>query len=370
MTAYPAAGLLSAALWFAARGWRVFPLAPGSKRPAVEAWETAATIDPDSIRATWTTGTSPAGRAGGNPRYNIGIACGPSGLIVIDLDVAKDPGDVPPPPWDAEPGIRDGSDVLATLAERAGQPFPFGTFQVQTASGGIHLYFTQPSTGDDDGGRTGRDVADGNPAPGVGNVASADGSAGLRNTTGRLGWKIDTRGHGGYVVAPGSVVDGHRYTTLHAIRPAPLPGWLADALTRPRDRQCPATSAGTLTGPYNGSHDRSGPRGETRDHNRGDAYAHAALRGELDRVLTARTGERNNTLNTAAYALGQLTAAGLLDPAQVITALTVAATHIGLSETEAARTITSGLDSGAQHPRTGTTTNTGTDRRTDPRRTA
>ena len=37
-----APGLASAALWFATRGWHVFPLAPGSKRPAVEAWETAA----------------------------------------------------------------------------------------------------------------------------------------------------------------------------------------------------------------------------------------------------------------------------------------------------------------------------------------
>lgn len=364
MSVCPAAGLLSAALWFAARGWHVFPLVPGSKRPAVEAWETAATIDPDRIRATWAAHTS---EAGGNPRYNIGIACGPSGLIVIDLDVPKDPGDVPPPPWDTEQGIRDGSDVLATLAERAGQPFPFGTFQVQTASGGIHLYFTQPRT-DAGTSHRGGNVAGGNTATGAG-----DGT-GLRNTTGRLGWKIDTRGHGGYVVAPGSVVDGRRYTTLHAIRPAPLPGWLTDALTLPRDRQCPATPAGALTGPYSGSHDRSGPHAETRDRQRAEAYAHAALRGELDRVLAARTGERNNTLNTAAYALGQLTAAGLLDPAQVATALTVAATHIGLSETEAARTIGSGLDSGAQHPRTGTATSPGTDpgtdRRTDPRRTA
>lgn len=301
--------LVTAALWYGARGWHVFPLAPGSKRPAVEAWETAATTDPDRIRAEWA-----------HAEYNIGIACGPSGLLVVDLDMPKDPADTPPAPWDTEPGIRDGADVLATLAEQAGQSFPFGTFQVQTASGGIHLYFTQP--------------------PGQA----------LRNTTARLGWKIDTRGHGGYVVAAGSVVDGRRYTTLHAIRPAPLPGWLADALIR---RPGHRSASGRATVPT-GAH--STPLGAA------EAYAHAALRGELARVLAARPGERNDTLNAAAYALGQLAGARLLDPNQVTAALTVAATHIGLSDTEAARTIASGLDSGAQHPRT--------DPRTDPRRTA
>lgn len=292
--------LVTAALWYAARGWHVFPLAPGSKRPAVEAWETAATIDPDRIRAGWA-----------HAEYNIGIACGPSGLLVVDLDLPKDPADTPPPPWDTESGIRDGADVLATLAEHAGQSFPFGTFQVQTASGGMHLYFTQPH-----------------------------GQA-LRNTTARLGWKIDTRGHGGYVVAAGSIVDGRRYSTLHAIRPAPLPGWLADALTRRPDQ-----------------HHTGRPAVAMGAHSAGEAYAHAALRGELARVLAARPGERNDTLNAAAYALGQLAGAGLLAPYQVTAALSVAATHIGLSDTEAARTIASGLDSGAQHPRT------------DPRRTA
>lgn len=297
--------LVTAALWYAARGWHVFPLAPGSKRPAVEAWETAATTEPDRIRVGWA-----------HAEYNIGIACGPSGLLVADLDVPKDPADTPPPPWDTEPGIRDGADVLATLAEQAGQAFPFGTFQVQTASGGIHLYFAQPR------------------------------GQQLRNTTARLGWKIDTRGHGGYVVAAGSIVDGRRYTTLHAIRPAPLPGWLADALNRRPGHQT-ATSRPTVpTGAYSA----------------GEAYAHAALRGELARVLAARPGERNDTLNAAAYALGQLAGVGLLDPDEITAALTVAATHIGLSDTEAARTIASGLDSGAQHPRT--------DPRTDPRRTA
>jgi hypothetical protein len=288
-----ASGLARAAHWYAARGWHVFPLVPGTKRPAVDRWETTATTDPAAIEQTWS-----------RDPFNIGIATGPSGLLVLDLDQPKGPADTPSPPWDTQPGIRDGADVLAALCEAACRPFPFGTYMVATCSGGLHLYFSQPT------------------------------AAQLRNTTGRLGWKIDTRGHGGYVVAAGSVVDDRRYTTLHAIRPAPLPDWLRTALTRQtQHRPCRDTA------------------GQVRDLRASQTYAHAALRGELDRVLNAANGERNNTLNTAAYALGQLVAAHLLDRGQVETALAVAAAHIGLTDAEAARTIASGLDSGADHPR-------------------
>src|SRR5262245_30610328 len=69
-------GLLSSALAAADLGWHVFPCAPGSKRPALkDNWQGLATTDPGRIRSWWA-------RQG----YNIGIACGPSGLVVIDLD--------------------------------------------------------------------------------------------------------------------------------------------------------------------------------------------------------------------------------------------------------------------------------------------
>ena len=73
--------LLSAALDYAARGWHVFPLRPGQKRPALQSdWEGRATTDPDRIRGCWE-----------HDDYNIGIACGPSGLVVVDLDTPKEP---------------------------------------------------------------------------------------------------------------------------------------------------------------------------------------------------------------------------------------------------------------------------------------
>jgi hypothetical protein len=77
----------------------------------------------------------------------------------------------------------------------------------------------------------------------------------------------------------------------------------------------------------------------------------AALRQEARRVATAAEGTRNDTLNRAAFSLGQLAAAGLLPDSGVITALAEAARQSGLPGREALRTIRSGMTAGARHPR-------------------
>jgi Bifunctional DNA primase/polymerase, N-terminal len=144
------ATLLEAALGCAARGWHVFPLRPGDKRPAFPdhpagsctgtdprcraghtGWEPRATTELARIRRAWA-----------HAPYNIGIAAGPSGLVVIDLDTPK-PGEAPPLRW-PRPGIRDGADVLAALCEDHGEPFPCETFMVRIRRGGLHLYYTAP----------------------------------------------------------------------------------------------------------------------------------------------------------------------------------------------------------------------------------
>lgn len=165
----------------------------------------------------------------------IGIACGPAGLLVVDLDTCRGRGG--PPEW-AEHGVTDGRDVLAALADRAGEPDPVDTYTVATPRG-EHRYFTQPS------------------------------GVGLGSTAGRLGWCVDTSGRGGFVVAAGSVrrttSDVRRYWVIRDRPVAPLPGWLADALTpstTPID--CPAAPAHP------------------------DAYARAAIRGEAAKVSDAR----------------------------------------------------------------------------------
>ncbi|SDH02633.1 bifunctional DNA primase/polymerase [Pseudonocardia oroxyli] len=284
--------LMRAALSHAARGWRVFPLRPNDKRPAIRDWEARATTDVVRIRKAWERGP-----------FGIGIACGPSGLVVLDLDRPK-PSAVRPPEWN-RPGITDGADVLAALAEHHDVEPPMETYSVRTGSGGEHLYYAAP-----------QDVA-------------------IRNSAGRIGWLIDVRAAGGYVVAAGSVVRGRTYQASEA-RVAPLPVWLTRLLAEENDDAHP---------------DRAGFAPLLDAVGRRSAYTAAALRGELDRVLAAAPGHRNHTLNAAAFALGQLVGGGLLPEGLATAALAEASAAIGLPAAEAHRTIRSGLTAGARCPR-------------------
>ena len=62
-------------------------------------------------------------------------------------------------------------------------------------------------------------------------------------------------------------------------------------------------------------------------------------------------GQRNHTLNAAAYSLGQLVAAGALEEAGAVQALTDAAGDAGLEADEISSTIESGLSAGLKQPR-------------------
>jgi hypothetical protein len=81
------------------------------------------------------------------------------------------------------------------------------------------------------------------------------------------------------------------------------------------------------------------------------AYVRSALQGELSRVAGAVEGQRNHTLNAAAYNLGQLVGGGHLRSHDAVADLMHAARSAGLGEIEAMRTIRSGLDAGEQNPR-------------------
>lgn len=281
--------LLASALAAADRGWHVFPLRPNDKRPAIKDWQRRATTDRRRILRCWSAGP-----------YNVGIACGPARLVVIDLDVAK-PGAAIPPPW-AGSHVRHGREVLDNLAAETGQPSPVATFTVATGTGGAHLYFTAP---------------DGEP---------------LRNSAGRLGWLVDTRADGGYVVAGGSVVAGRLYRVTDDRLPASLPAWIGSAL-RPDGAPAPAApDVLTLIG------DRS-------------RYAATALRKEVDRVLAAEPGTRNHALNAASHSMGQLVAAGMLSRELTADVLHQAGIAVGLPDREAVATVRSGLTAGAKHPR-------------------
>jgi hypothetical protein len=287
------------ALAAARRGWHVFPLVARDKVPPKGmSWKETATVNPDQIRRIWS-----------RQPFNIGIACGPSGLVVLDLDTPK-PAETAPAPFDL-PGVGDGTDVLAMLCEQAGQTFPTETFTVTTRRGGTHLYFTAPAGG----------------TP-LGNTQGGRG--------GGLGWCIDTRAQGGYVVGPGSHVslpDGAgTYDVIHAPAAAPLPAWLAERLQpAPLPPQRPVTVAPTT--------------GLT------DTYLRAAVAGELARVTNSPPHGHNTALYRAAVALGQLVAGGALTEADVTAWLTDAAHRVGQRPGETRRTIASGLAAGAKRPR-------------------
>jgi hypothetical protein len=320
--------LAAAALAYAARGWHVLPLRPGGKRPAFPdhpadrctltdprcraagrhvSWQDRATTDPDRITRAWSTPT-PTGP------YGIGIACGPSGLVVVDLDVPKPDQTEPPPGWRL-PGVVDGADVFTHLTFRHhGEDHP-DTHTVATGRGGRHLYYAHP-TGH------GRDRVR------------------LANTAGALGWLVDTRGWGGYVVAPPTVVDGNAYRVIVRAAAAPLPDWIAHAL-RPTPQPHRTAVSGPHTAPANGS--------------RADAYARGALTREAAHVRAATHPGRNHALFVAAANLGELAAAGALTEVDARTVLLeAAAVHIGVHDftaTEARTAITSGLAKGATRPR-------------------
>lgn len=80
-------------------------------------------------------------------------------------------------------------------------------------------------------------------------------------------------------------------------------------------------------------------------------YAEAALRSEALAVAGSPTGSRNEQLNRSAFVLGQFVSAGVLSEVEVSRELSRAAMNAGLEPDEIDRTIRSGLESGARHPR-------------------
>src|SRR5262245_25788984 len=142
--------LLDAALEYAAHGWPVFPIVPGEKRPMTARGCKDATTDAGQVRSWWTE----------TPDANIGIATGKeSGLVVLDID--------------EKPG-KSGYESVKALGFQ-----PTNTPWQVTQSGGAQVFFAYHEA--------------------------------VGNSVEKLGTGLDTRGEGGYVVAPPSQVNGKPY---------------------------------------------------------------------------------------------------------------------------------------------------------------
>lgn len=286
-----------AAHYLARVGISVFPVSSRTKTPAIPAgenWQNASTIYAERIDRWWWPKVVPA------------IDLQRCNLIVIDAD-------------------RHGGPDGVELFDKASHSFgglPSDVPIVRSPRNGLHFYFTQPE---------GREPL----GCSRGGLAS-------------LGGAIDVKGRGGYIVAPGAVLEnGGRYEPVegtpelaeafcNASIPE-IPAWLVDLIEAPRRaHEARMTYA---------------PPVAARDGDLDAQWAAAALNAECAKVAASGEGQRNSTLFSSALAIGELIGAGYFTRQSVEASLLNAALAAGVSPREAARTIKSGIERGQSQPR-------------------
>jgi hypothetical protein len=285
------------ALAYASAGHPVFPCKP-DKRPFTKNGFKDATTDPQKVAEYWAQ----------HPSALIGMPTGAaSGLFVLDLDVNRESGE----------RVGEASLSAVGLSELLSYPI-----QVITLSGGRHIYFEH--------------------------------DAELGSTVGRVGVNIDTRGSGGYVIAPGA--DGYRWaegSILKNTLPV-VPAALRTALVR-RSSEPPARlHAPSNVIPISRFENMASELELVRtiEHAaNGCTWAERALMDECRLIMAAMPGTRNHSLNRAAFSLGQIIAGGGLDRGATEVGLTLAARRIGLDDAEISKTIASAFGAGAVEPR-------------------
>ena len=201
--------MLGHALKAQARGLYIFPITPGDKTPHrlagyrdaagdFHGWGETATNDPNQIAYFWTQV---------DPYANIGVACKPSELLVIDLDQAKEPWNLRGSGWaylhDAYGMFVNGEDVFDEMVYKLGgdRPSDLMTYTVRTGSGGLHLYYQWPKHW-----------------PRISQASPIKGVVDVRGNGGQ---------YGGYVLAEGSVTDSGHYDASESRHgPQIAPEWI------------------------------------------------------------------------------------------------------------------------------------------------
>lgn len=307
----------AAAHALASAGVSVFPAAVSfnprtgrwDKSPHIVGWKHGASTDAEQIERWWLL----------YPWACPGIPLGAVGLIAVDCD------------------RHGGPDGIATLnklaAAHGGLP---STPITRTAGDGLHVVFRQ-----------------------------RDGEA-LGNREGSFaGRGINIRGDGGWIVGPGAMRrDGRQWLSeeaqpslVDAFRSggiATLPDWIADVILARSEKRADAED-GTRHSDDGVGTDEPIARQSLFRSAREAAYARAASAMEAEKVATSLPGERNNTLNSAAFVLGTMVARDWIDEEEVWHALLDAAQRCGLTADDGLAsveaTIRSGLSGGKKHPR-------------------
>jgi Bifunctional DNA primase/polymerase, N-terminal len=340
------------ALELAALGWHILPLSATSKRPlgncpacraqhgttghlahacsclADGGWchgVRAATTDPARITAWWQR----------EPAAVPGVAAGPSGLVLIDIDahggqhpprlatgllpgidLAAEP--IPTSAWDDPARFRDGRDTLILLARLRGgpRPWPAGPdhqpVTTATPSGGVHLWYKAPANG----------------------LRQA-----LSDPHGRYGlaWQVDIKAGWSYGIAPGASTSKGTYQVRDGdlARPGRMPAWLAREVIRATT----AVSPRPVTSPPS---PRSGGPGRA-------AYLTTVI-GRGAAQLAAMTDGRKCALSALAYQAGGLLAWSGLPREHIARQLTDAGAAAGLPPRVSARIVSRAIANGEARP--------------------
>jgi hypothetical protein len=343
------------ALELAARGWHILPLSPASKRPlgncpgcTAEGGLPAHRIEncPCLPAGRWCHGvraatTSPAVITAwwqAEPRAVPGIAAGPSGLTLLDIDAHDTPlpadlatGLLPginlaaepldPGIWNDHGRYRDGRDTLQLLARLRGGPRPWPTdparqpLSTATPSGGAHLWYQAP-------------------ADGLRQVLT---DPEVRGRYG-LAWQIDIKSGWSYGIAPGATTQTGRYKIRPASPeyPGHMPEWLArETIRAARPARRPQPTTMSLNTPGDGP----GPA----------AYLTTVInRGGAE--LASMTDGRKRALSKLAYHVGGLIEWSGLDSGAITSQLISAGTAAGLSTRESTRIVTRAVANGISRP--------------------
>lgn len=197
--------LLAHALQAARAGHYVFPVEPFEKTPGrlypnrtkeeapwTVKWSEVATVSYPVIVQWWNEA----------PWRNVGIACAPSQLLVVDCDIKPD---------------GDGLEQFTDMTIRYGKDDAweaFDTYTVRTGSGGTHFYYRWP--------------------------------AGVQASQSGISSHVDIRSNGGqkggYVLGAGSITGKGPYRVEEEFEIRPAPAWLVE-LCRDRPRPKPVRSA-------------------------------------------------------------------------------------------------------------------------------
>ena len=354
----PAPPNLRLALMLAALGWHILPLSWTRKQPLgnCDACERqagmaphdpdtcpclpagrwchgvrAATVDPDRLTAWWIAA----------PYAVPGVAAGPSGLCLVDIDTGHEPlpetlathllpgidlraEDIPAAAWSNRAQFRDGRDSLSLLARVRGGTTPWPSEEHHrpvvgsTPSGGCHLWYRAP-------------------AP---NLHQALANTRQRRPYG-LAWQVDIKAGRSYGIAPGAIAATGLYRPLrgHPASVGTMPPWLAAEVIRVA-AQFPPEPVGMAA--------RVRPRPGIGA-GRARTYIDAVLADRLPQIRQLREG-RPSALSALAYRIGGHLAATGTDAGDIPRQLIDAGVAAGLTYRIAESTVNRALHNGRSRP--------------------